>query len=221
MYEAPLKINPRPRRGENIFSSLYRCSTAPHIQYNYAPLVQLVAFSDRSARRSFVRASTGAQGPIYLRHMRSTSMLARLLALLGLLAMASGAPVPGQPAATSTGDKPSWSVWGAAKHFFGLRSTLQAKAEVKKAQAKGETPPTAAPAPANAMPTSWGVDFKKMRETYCKLDANKGELRRLALACARARASLDLKVWSRIDSLPVQANPFARSQSLQQLPNRL
>ena len=69
--------------------------------------------------------------------------------------------------ADSSPDKPSWSLWGTAKHFFGVRSKVQ----------EGHASRTGAPLVAHntTMPTIYGVNFKQVQAFYCKKAANKAK----------------------------------------------
>lgn len=87
-----------------------------------------------------------------------------LATLVALAATAHSLPVETVEAAevtTSAATRSTFSVWSAAKHFFGSRLHLQHKL----------TPQ--ATVVTSAMPTAYGVDFKRAVTSFCAKPENK------------------------------------------------
>ena len=90
--------------------------------------------------------------------MRSVMQL--LLAAL-MLHAASAAPVPAGrelQGAAAAPTKPAWSIWSSAKHFFKIQSNINNKKVPGRLPGETPSPP---------MPTSFGVEFKHVREVRC------------------------------------------------------
>ena len=84
--------------------------------------------------------------------------LVLVVALAALMLAASAAPIPANEDAAAAPTKPTWTVWSSAKHFFKIQSKINEK------KATGSKPSSMSGISAPPMPTSFGVEFKHVRE---------------------------------------------------------